>query len=61
MISFQNEANRVYVSNINIVVFKRQSKYFRLNKWNICSTNSDKTYGNLIFMISKLRSETENM
>ena len=32
-----------------------------MNKWNICSTNCYKTYENLIFTISKLRSETKNM
>ena len=32
---------------------------FRLNKWNICSTNCCKTYENLKFTISKLRSESK--
>ena len=35
------------------MVFKGQSKYFRLNKWNICSTNYYKTYENLKFTILK--------
>ena len=49
IIFFQNEANRIYVSEINIVVFKRQSYYFRLNKWDICSTNCYKTYYTVLF------------
>ena len=61
MISFQNKENRVYVSEINIVVFKLRTQYFRLNKWNICSTNCYKTYENLKFTISELRSEIKNM
>ena len=60
-ISFQTEANGIYVSEINIVLFKRRSIYFRSNKWNICSTNFYKTYKNSKFTISNLRSETKNM
>ena len=57
IISFQSEASRVYVSEINIVVFKGQSWYFRLYKWNICYTICYKTDENLKFTILKLRSE----
>ena len=61
MILFKNKVNRVYVSEINIVVFKRRNYNFRLNKWNICSINCYETYENLKFTISKLRSETKNI
>ena len=44
IISFQNEVNKVYVSGVNIVVFQQESWYFRFNKWNIRSTNCNKTY-----------------
>ena len=57
IISFQSEASRVYLSEINIVFFKGQSWYFRLYKWNICFTICYKTDVNLEFTILKLRSE----
>ena len=40
------------------MVFKRQSKFFWLNKWNICSTNCYKTYTERLFVRINRKSES---